>query len=128
MTGMVLGDAAQCESRVGACMRLDQLPAMPNLVVSFLPPSFVNLNPEYPRDAGSITGTGNVDVRTAQPPGDATAITSHSFVQMYATSGLPFGVHVTTRWSRRSISRCRRSRAATRRAMPMAGCCCNSRT
>ncbi|MGE5097031.1 MAG: hypothetical protein ACM3SO_18000 [Betaproteobacteria bacterium] len=96
MSGIVIGDAAQCESRTGPCMRLDQLPEMPNFVASFLPPSFVNLNPEYPGDAGSITGAGNVDVRTAQPPGDAAAITSHSFVQMYATSGLPFGVHVTS--------------------------------
>ena len=88
--------AAECESRVGACVALKQLAPMPNLIRRFLPPSFVTRNPDYPLSTDPITGVAT-DLFTAQPTGDAAAIAAHSFVNMYDVGGPPFGVHVTAR-------------------------------
>jgi hypothetical protein len=94
ITTPLIGDASQCEAHPGACVRVGQLPALTTNVPSFLPPNYVNLNPEYPIAANSITGAAYVDLHTAQPSSDSTGIAAHSFVQAYDTGSSIFGVHV----------------------------------
>ena len=89
-----LDDAAGCESRVGSCIRVGGLAPMTNVVQSFLPPSFVNRNPDFPIDVGALTGSPNVDLRTAQPSGDAARILAHSFAQAYVPGTQIYGVHL----------------------------------
>jgi hypothetical protein len=91
----LVADASRCEAHPGACVRLGQLPGMTNTVVSFLPPFYVNLNPDFPTAANALTGAGYQDIRTAQSSTDGAAILEHSFVQAYATGTGFFGVHVT---------------------------------
>jgi uncharacterized protein DUF5648 len=94
VTSAPLASATECASRVGPCVALAQLPAMPNIDYLFFPPSFVNLNNAYPEQTVALTGT-RVDVRTARPLTEAPAtIAQHSFVHMFSNGQPPFGLHI----------------------------------
>ena len=69
-------------------------PPMTDFVQSFLPPSFVSRNPDFPIDAGALTGSANIDIRTAQPSGDAARILAHSYEQACVPDTQIYGVHL----------------------------------
>jgi len=77
----------QCEARVGSCVALGNLPAMPN----FVPRGpFGNENPNWPPETMAITAMP-YDINTAQPVTNAAAIAAHSFVQLQGG-----GMHVAS--------------------------------
>lgn len=86
---------AECESRVGPCLAVKQLPAMPTRIPSFLPPLYVTMNPDFPPAVFAMTGMG-MDLYTGQPIGIPGAITNHSFIQLNGTGGPPFGLHIVS--------------------------------
>ncbi|MFZ3321490.1 MAG: hypothetical protein WA190_03900 [Usitatibacter sp.] len=83
--------AADCTNEtvnLGSCIGMNALPAsLPNHIVSWQPPSFVTLNPDWQVAYGDLTGAHEIDVFTAQAVGDEGAVLSHSYVQMYALTG-----------------------------------------
>lgn len=86
---------SECEDErlnIGACVALNQLPRMTNVVQEFLPPWYVVRNPEYPLEASALTGTGGQRLYSAQPLGPQVSLGSHSFVQVGGT----FGIHVNS--------------------------------
>jgi hypothetical protein len=93
VSSSVIADVATCESHTGGCIALHQLPAMPTLIYSWLPPGFVNRNPSYPADAPGVTNAGFVDLWTFLTADDP-SIARHSFVQAFDKVGLPYGIHL----------------------------------
>ena len=91
-SGSHLGSLQECESHVGACVALSGLPAMPNVVKPYLPPFYIELNPDYPFEAAPATGTGG-DIFTAQAVTDTQSIAAHSYV--IGSYGPPFGLHLS---------------------------------
>lgn len=74
---------AECEDEalnLGSCVGLEQVPALANEIVSWLPPFYVTLGPDYSDAFTALTGF-NGNVYTAQDPHDASAVAAHSFVQ-----------------------------------------------
>lgn len=90
--------SAECEDEsvnVGSCIALNQLPRLPNAIVPFFPPWYVDRNPLYADAFSQITGT-TADLYTAQAPGDSAAVASHAYVQAFSTSSPTQGIHVVS--------------------------------
>jgi hypothetical protein len=89
MFDVKIADASSCDGQVGACVRLVQQPALPNLVQA--------LTPDYPQQTLEVTGEQNLDVHTAQSVDNPDAIIRHSFVQLFKQPSVaPIGFHVTS--------------------------------
>ena len=73
--------AGECEARVGACVAVAHLPAMPTLVSPWLDRSRGNTpNPGYPVDIRSVMGTVERDIYTSLPAGaNESDVLRHSF-------------------------------------------------
>lgn len=88
--------SAECENEavnLGPCIALNQIPVLPNEIVSWAPPWYVTRGTHYSPLFRDITGNDG-NVHTGQPAEDTRAVAAHSFVQTTFASG-EFGIHVS---------------------------------
>jgi hypothetical protein len=91
--------SAECENEainIGGCIALNQIPPLPNRIVSWVPPFYVTKDPLFSQRYSDLTGS-DAYLSTAQPVDDASAVAAHSFAQAYPQdSNTSFGIHVSS--------------------------------
>jgi hypothetical protein len=89
--------SAECENEainLGPCIALNQIPPLPNAIVTWLPPYYITHGPYYSDLFYQLTGS-DADVHTSRPVSDTPAVAAHSFVQVYSPNSSEFGIHVS---------------------------------
>jgi hypothetical protein len=88
----VIVPKAQCAARPGPCLASDQLAPLPRLLSVYLPPSYIERNPQYPAGVADIIGGDEGWIVTAA--GTPEEVAARTFAQIGYSR---FGLHVNGR-------------------------------